>query len=78
MRRFVEGLADAERSWLREAVDAPDYLFARDRLPPDKLVKLNPAVDDTPAPQTGIYTPLERDPELEIGMHVARQTPLHR
>ena len=79
---FVNSLSMDEKKWLSEAVEDPDTLFTRERIPLlDKLVERNLVVDDIPArsPDLWIDTPPpEKDTELGIGKHVAWQTPLHR
>jgi hypothetical protein len=47
---FAGSLSGEEREWLRQAVEDPDTLFARDRIPlMEKLVELNLIVDSVPA-----------------------------
>jgi dephospho-CoA kinase len=79
---FALSLSPEERGWLAEAVEDPDTLFARERLPlMDKLVELNLIVDSIEG-REGWYwidePPPERDLELGVGWHVAWQSPLHR
>ena len=79
---FVSSLSNNERKWLYEAVEDPDTLYTRERIPLlHKLVELNLIVDEI-----GFRDPLfwvdepppERDLELGIGRLAAWQTPLHR
>ena len=75
-------MSPEERRWLAEAVEDPDTLFARERLPlMDKLVELNLIVDSIEGRESWYWVdepPPERDLELGVGKHVAWQTPLHR
>jgi len=75
-------LSPEERGWLAQAVEDPDTLFARERIPLlDKLVDLNLIVDSIEGRETWYWVdqpPPERDPELGVGWHIAWQTPLHR
>jgi len=79
---FVLSLSPEERRWLAEAVDDPDALFARERLPlMDKLVEMNLIVDSIEGREGWYWVdepPPERDPEIGVGWHVAWQSPLHR
>jgi hypothetical protein len=82
LRAFVALLSADERTWLCEAIENPDTLFTRERMQLlNKLVELNLVVDDVPSRDPDLWVdepPLEKDPELGIGRHVAWQTPLHR
>jgi len=82
LRGFVTTLTEKERAWLREAVEDPDTLYTRERIPLlHKLVEINLAVN-------GMYSriphlwidqpPPEKDLELGIGKYAAWQTPLHK
>jgi hypothetical protein len=75
-------LSPEEREWLRQAVEDPDTLLARERLPLiEKLVELNLIVDAITYRDPPLWIdqpPPERDLELGIGKRVAWQTPLHR
>jgi len=68
-------LSPEERGWLAEAVEDPDTLFARERLPLiDKLVELNLIVDSIEGRESWYWVdepPPERDSELGVGWHVA-------
>jgi energy-coupling factor transporter ATP-binding protein EcfA2 len=79
---FAGSLSPEERGWLAEAVEDPDTLFARERIPlMDKLVELNLVVDSVYPREPWLWIdepPPERDLELSIGKRVAWQTPLHR
>jgi len=67
---------------LLEAVEDPDTLFTRERMPLlNKLVELNLVVDAVPERERYLWIdepPPSKDPELGVGRHVAWQTPLHR
>lgn len=82
LRSFIASLSIHERKWLLEAVEDPDTLFVRERMPLlNKLVELNLIVDDIPERKQYLWIdepPPERDLELGIGKHVAWQTPIHR
>jgi hypothetical protein len=75
-------LSPEEREWLLEAVEDPDTLLARERIPlMDKLVELNLVVDSVPRRESWLWIdepPPEKDPKLGIGKRVAWQTPMHR
>ena len=79
---FIASLSVDEKVWLLEAVEDPDTLFTRERMPLlSKLVELNLVVDAVPERERYLWIdepPPERDSELGIGRHVAWQTPLHR
>jgi hypothetical protein len=75
-------LSGEEREWLRQAVEDPDTLFARERIPlMEKLVELNLIVDSIPRRENWLWIdqpPPEKDLELGVGRRVGWQTPLHR
>jgi energy-coupling factor transporter ATP-binding protein EcfA2 len=75
-------LSPEEREWLRQAVEDPDTLLAREKLPLiEKLVELNLIVDAITYRDPPLWIdqpPPEKDPELGIGKRVAWQTPVHR
>jgi hypothetical protein len=75
-------LSPEEREWLRQAVEDPDTLLAREKLPLiEKLVELNLIVDAVTYRDPPLWIdqpPPQKDPELGIGKRVAWQTPLHR
>jgi len=79
---FAGSLSGEEREWLRQAVEDPDTLFARERIPlMEKLVELNLIVDSVPRRESWLWIyrpPPEKDLELGVGRRVAWQTPLHR
>ena len=79
---FLLSLSPKEREWLAQAVEDPDTLFARERLPlMDKLVEMNLIVDSIEGRESWYWVdepPPEQDPGLGVGWHVAWQTPLHR
>ena len=78
---FARSLSKEEREWLAEAVEDPDTLFVRERLPlMHRLVEQN-LVMDVYLRQEHLWIdqpPPERDPELGIGKYLAWQTPIHR
>ncbi|GAB6948065.1 hypothetical protein JCM16161A_21950 [Vulcanisaeta sp. JCM 16161] len=82
LRTFVSTLPGNERAWLLEAVEDPDTLFTRERIPlMDRLVELNLIIDDIPERDEYQWVdepPPGRDLELGIGKYVAWQSPLHR
>jgi energy-coupling factor transporter ATP-binding protein EcfA2 len=82
LRDFVTTLKEEERTWLKEAIEDPDTLFTRERMPIlHKLVEMNLAVSSmySRIPYLWIDTPPpEKDLELGIGKYAAWQTPLHR
>jgi hypothetical protein len=75
-------LSPEEREWLRQAVEDPDTLLAREKLPLiEKLVELNLIVDAVTYRDPPLWIdqpPPQRDLELGIGKRVAWHTPLHR
>jgi hypothetical protein len=79
---FTSSLNNDERNWLLEAVENPDTLLTRERIPLlNKLVELNLVVDAVPGRDYKTWIdepPPEKDLELGIGKHIAWQTPTHR
>jgi len=79
---FAGSLSGVEREWLVEAVEDPDTLFARERLPlMEKLVELNFIVDTVPRRESWLWIdqpPPQKDLEIGVGKRVAWQTPIHR
>jgi hypothetical protein len=79
---FAGSLSGEEREWLRQAVEDPDTLFARERIPlMEKLAEYNLIVDSVPRRENWLWIdqpPPEKDLELGVGRRVAWQTPLHR
>jgi energy-coupling factor transporter ATP-binding protein EcfA2 len=82
LRDFVTTLKEEERVWLKEAIEDPDTLYTRERMPIlHKLVEMNLAVSSmySRIPYLWIDTPPpEKNLELGIGKYAAWQTPLHR
>jgi hypothetical protein len=82
LRDFVTTLKEEERIWLKEAIEDPDTLYTRERMPIlHKLVEMNLAVSSmySRIPYLWIDTPPpEKNLELGIGKYAAWQTPLHR
>jgi energy-coupling factor transporter ATP-binding protein EcfA2 len=82
LRRFVTSMKEERRAWLREALDDPDTLYTRERLPLlHKLAEINLAVSDVYNRIPSLWIdmpPPEKDLELGIGKYAAWQTPLHR
>ena len=78
---FARSLSKEEREWLAEAVEDPDTLFTRERLPlMHRLVEQN-LVMDVYLRQEHLWIgqpPPQRDPELGIGKYLAWQTPIYR
>ena len=81
-REFIRSLSTEERRWLEEAVEDPDSLFIRERLPlMSRLVELNMIVDSIEGRESWYWIdepPPEKDLELGIGRYVAWQTPIHK
>lgn len=79
---LTPSLSAEEREWLAEAVEDPDTLLARERIPlMEKLVELNLVVDSITYRDPLLWVdepPPERNLELGIGRHIAWQTPIHR
>ncbi|MCX8137589.1 ATP-binding protein [Pyrobaculum aerophilum] len=79
---FATSLTAEEEEWLEEALEDPDALFTRERLPLlERLVDLNLVIDTLPERDARFWIdapPPEKSGELGIGRHVAWQTPLHR
>jgi energy-coupling factor transporter ATP-binding protein EcfA2 len=79
---FISSLSNSEKTWLCEAVEDPDTLYSRERIPLlHRLVELNLIVDELPRRDPVLWIdepPPERDPELGISRLAAWQTPLHR
>jgi len=79
---FAGSLSGEEREWLRQAVEDPDTLFARERIPlMEKLAEYNLIVDSIPRRENWLWIdqpPPEKDLEIGVGKRVAWQTPLHR
>jgi energy-coupling factor transporter ATP-binding protein EcfA2 len=75
-------LSPEEREWLRQAVEDPDTLLAREKLPLiEKLIELNLIVDAITYRDPPLWIdqpPPQKDLEIGIGKRVAWQTPLHR
>jgi hypothetical protein len=79
---FTASLSVDEKMWLLEAVEDPDTLFTRERMPLlNRLVELNLVVDAVPEREQYLWIdepPPEGDLELGVGRYVAWRTPLHR
>ncbi|MDT7885825.1 MAG: ATP-binding protein [Thermoproteota archaeon] len=82
LRDFIFALTKEERAWLIEALDDPDTLYTRERLPLlHKLVEINLAVSSMYSRIPNLWIdipPPEKDLELGIGKYASWQTPLHR
>ena len=82
LRTALAALSTEEKAWLLEAVENPDTLLTRERIPLlEKLVQLNLIVDGITYRDPVLWVdepPPERNLELGIGKHIAWQTPLHR
>jgi len=79
---FASSLTSDERGYLLEAIEDPDTLLARERIPLlNRLVELNLIVDTMPERRQDFWIdepPPQKDLELGIGKRMAWQTPLHR
>jgi GTPase SAR1 family protein len=79
---FTLTLSTEEKRWLLEAVEDPDTLLAKEKLPlMEKLIELNLIIDAITYRDPPLWIdqpPPQRDLELGIGKHIAWQTPLHR
>jgi len=79
---FILTLSAEERKWLMEAVENPDTLLAKEKLPLiNKLIELNLIVDSITYRDPALWIdqpPPQKDLELGIGKYIAWQTPLHR
>jgi GTPase SAR1 family protein len=79
---FTLTLNTEEKRWLLEAVDDPDTLLAKEKLPlMQKLIELNLIIDAITYRDPPLWIdqpPPQRDLKLGIGKHIAWQTPLHR
>jgi len=79
---FILSLSAEERKWLLEAVENPDTLPAKEKLPlMQKLMELNLIISSIAYRDPELWVdrpPPQKDPELGVGKHIAWQTPLHR
>jgi hypothetical protein len=79
---FIHTLSAEERKWLLEAVENPDTLLAREKLPlMNKLIELNLIIDSITYRDLELWIdqpPPQKDLEFGISKHIAWQTPLHR
>ena len=79
---FIHTLSAEERKWLLEAVENPDTLLAKEKLPLiNKLIELNLIIDSITYRDLELWIdqpPPQKDLELGISKHIAWQTPLHR
>ena len=79
---FASSLTSNERRYLLEAVEDPDTLLARERIPLlNRLAEMNLIVDAVPEREPEHWIdepPPQKDLELGIGRRIAWQTPLHR
>jgi len=79
---FILSLSAEERKWLLEAVENPDTLPAKEKLPlMQKLIELNLIISSIIYRDLELWIdqpPPQKDLELGIGKHIAWQTPLHR
>uniref|UniRef100_A0A7C5UU87 AAA family ATPase n=1 Tax=Ignisphaera aggregans TaxID=334771 RepID=A0A7C5UU87_9CREN len=82
LEAFIASLSSTEKVWLLEAIEDPDTLFTRERIPfMLKLVEQNLVVDTLPSRESDSWIdkpPPEKDLEIGIGRDVAWQTPLHK
>jgi hypothetical protein len=79
---FTHTLSAEEKKWLLEAVENPDTLLTKEKLPlMQKLTELNLIVDPITYRDPELWIdqpPPQKDLELGIGKHIAWQTPIHR
>jgi len=79
---FILSLSAEERKWLLEAVENPDTLPAKEKLPlMQKLIELNLIISSITYRDPELWVdqpPPQKDLELGIGKYIAWQTPLHR
>jgi hypothetical protein len=79
---FILSLSAEERKWLMEAVENPDTLLAKEKLPLiNKLIELNLIISSITYRDLELWIdqpPPQKDLELGIGKHIAWQTPLYR
>nr|KJR72841.1 MAG: ATPase AAA [Thermoproteus sp. AZ2] len=79
---FIFALSQEEKEWLAEAIEDPDSLYARERIPlMNKLVELNLLMDEVYYRDPDFWIdqpPPEKDLELGIGENAAWHTPIHR
>jgi hypothetical protein len=79
---FILSLSAEERKWLLEAVENPDTLPAKEKLPlMQKLIELNLIISSIMYRDPELWIdqpPPQKDLELGIGKYIAWQTPLHR
>jgi len=82
LNRFIEELSQEERKWLADAVEDPDTLYQRERIPlMDRLVELNLLLDEIHLREPKFWIdqpPHEKDLEPDIGRRAAWHTPIHR
>jgi hypothetical protein len=79
---FIFALSQEEKEWLAEAIEDPDSLYARERIPlMNRLVELNLLIDEVHYRDPDFWIdqpPPEKDLELGIGENAAWHTPIHR
>jgi hypothetical protein len=79
---FIHTLSAEEKKWLLEAVENPDTLLTKEKLPLiNKLTELNLIIDSITYRDPELWIdqpPPEKNPDLGIGKYVAWQTPIHR
>jgi len=79
---FTLTLSAEERKWLLEAVENPDTLLAKEKLPlMQKLIELNLIIDSITYRDPELWIdqpPPEKNPDLGIGKYTAWQTSLHK
>ncbi|MFB6470654.1 MAG: ATP-binding protein [Vulcanisaeta sp. AZ3] len=79
---FVFTLSQEEREWLADAIEDPDSLYARERIPlMNKLVEMNLLIDEIHYRDPDLWIdqpPPKKDLELGIGSKAAWQTPIHK
>ncbi len=79
---FTSSLTSDEKKYLLEAIEDPDTLLARERIPLlNRLAEMNLIVDAIPERRQEFWIdepPPQRDLELGVGRRIAWRTPLHR
>jgi hypothetical protein len=79
---FIHTLSAEERKWLMEAVENPDTLLTKEKLPLiNKLIELNLIINSITYRDPELWVdqpPPQKDLELGIGKYIAWQTPIHR
>jgi GTPase SAR1 family protein len=79
---FILTLSTEEKQWLLEAVENPDTLLVKEKMPLiQRLIELNLIIDSITYRDPELWIdqpPPQKDLELGISKYIAWQTPLHR